>query len=128
MANYATKPPTQVAAEAQDAYRSLTSNSMSVLCGRNNSGKSFVLRKLLTEIGKNATYLGPQRYQNFNVLSPYGPQDNRKERKYSQLVQHFNNDNHNVDNSPFNLQQAIAELSDERRVKLFEVMGNMLVH
>lgn len=126
MANHATKPPTQVATEAQDAYRSLLSNSMSILCGRNNSGKSFILRKLLTELGENATYLGPQRYQNFNILSPYGPQDNRKKNKYRQLMQHFSNDNQNLDNSPFNLQQAIAELSDERRAKLFEVMGNML--
>jgi len=72
MVNFAKKPPTQVVTEAQHAYRRLLSNSMSILCGRNNSGKSFILRKLLTELGEDATYLGPQRYQNFAVLSPYG--------------------------------------------------------
>jgi len=126
MVGFTEKPPTQIAAEAQDAYKSLSSNSVSIICGRNNSGKSFVLRKLLMDLGKNATYLGPQRYQNFNVLSPIGPQGNRKEEKYKQLLQHLRNNHHNIDNSPFNLQQAIAELSDKRRSKLFEIMKIML--
>ncbi|MEZ5930363.1 MAG: AAA family ATPase [Alphaproteobacteria bacterium] len=126
MPDFSERPPTQISPDSHESYKSLLLNSVSIICGRNNSGKSFILRKMLRELGKNATYLGPQRYQNFNVLSPYGPQANRKENKYQQQLTHFSNERHNIDNSPFNLQQAIAELSDERREKLFEVMRNML--
>lgn len=126
MADYETPPPTSISASSQDLFLEIQSAPLAILCGRNNSGKSFVLRKLLEKLGRQASYLGPARYQNFNVLAPYGPQKNRKNHKWQRLLKHLQNSKQNIDNSPLNLQQAIAELSDVQRGKLFEVIDDLL--
>ena len=124
-APFETPPPTSIEVDTE-VWARLKSDPLSVLCGRNNSGKSFVLRRLLREMGRSASYLGPARYQNFNTLAPYGPQQNRLEQKWRRFRQFFENNTQNIDNSPINLQQAIAELSDAQRTVLFEVVGNLL--
>jgi predicted ATPase len=117
---------TIIAPASRDAYKAITAASLSVLVGRNNSGKSFILRKLATDLGQGAAYLGPARFQNFNTLSPYGPSSDRRLKKYQQMLQHLTRNNQNYDNSPVNLQQAIAELNDEQRAALFTIIDGML--
>lgn len=126
MASFETPPPTELTPEAAAYIAEMASQDLVVLCGRNNSGKSFVLRRLLHQLGPDASYLGPARYNNFNTLAPYGPQRNRKQERYQQLLRHFQQSNQNVDNSPLNLQQAIAELSDDKRKALFEILSELL--
>jgi len=70
--------------------------------------------------------LGPARYANFNVLTPYTPQRNRKNEKWQLLIRQIQNASQNVDNSPLNVQQAIAELSDDQRKVLFQLTSNLL--
>jgi hypothetical protein len=82
---------------------------------------------LAQQWGDNASYLGPARYQNFNVLSPYSPHRDRLNNKRQQQRQHWSQQNQtNHDNSPVNLQQAIAELSDEKRDVLATVVKDLL--
>lgn len=126
MADYSTPPPTSIHPDSQSCYEWMKHAPLVVLCGRNNSGKSFLLRKLLQDHGGNASYLGPARYSNFNVLAPYTPRRNRKDEKWQQLFRHFHNANQNIDNSPLNVQQAIAELSNEQRKILFNVVSDLL--
>ena len=96
------------------------------LIGPNNSGKSFVLKSLAVSLGEKATYLGPARYHNFNSLSPYSPKPNRRQQEFRTLKQQFESASQNVDNSPFNIQQAIAELDDKRRKRLFKIVKEVL--
>lgn len=126
MADYATAPPTSIHPDSRACYEWAKAAPLVVLCGRNNSGKSFLLRKLLQDHGQKASYLGPARYANFNVLTPYSPQRNRKNEKWQQLIRQIQNATQNIDNSPLNVQQAIAELSDEQRKVLFQLISNLL--
>ena len=82
---FETPPPTTISADPGVMER-LKTEPISVLCGRNNSGKSFVLRRILEDHDRTASYLGPARYQNFTVLSPFGPNKNRKEEKWLSLI------------------------------------------
>lgn len=89
-------------------------------------GKIFCLKNLTLVTGKRATYLGPQRYNNFNALSPYMPNPRRKNQEYQNFVQQFQSAIQNLDNSPFNVHTAIAELNNSKRNRLFEIVRTVL--
>lgn len=97
-----------------------------VFVGRNNSGKSFVLKALTEHWGKKVSYLGPARYQNFSLLTPYTPTEGKQEQKWQQFTSQWSSATENFDNSPLNLQQAIAELSDDQRLKLKSIVKALL--
>ncbi len=120
------RPNTTIEYENENIFEQLKSGPYSCVIGPNNTGKSFLLKNLVLQVGETATYLGPARYNNFNSLTPYAPQPSRRSKWWRQFRDQFNNQNQNLDNSPFNIQQAIAELSDERRTRLFEIVKDLL--
>lgn len=126
MYQYDQKPGTRLSDESASALQQIHDSEYSVLVGRNNCGKSFLLKTLTQQWGKNASYLGPARYQNFNLLGYYTPNRNRKDEKWRQWQQQWQQQQQNIDNSPVNLQQAIAELSDEKRERLTEIIYALL--
>lgn len=120
------KPATHFSIEAEESIKSIRESEYAVLVGRNNCGKSFLLKTLTQRWGKNASYLGPARYQNFHVLGHYTPNRNKKDDKWRSFVNQWNQKQQNFDNSPINLQQAIAELNDTRRKTLSEIIELLL--
>src|SRR5262245_42568428 len=98
MADFSSKPPTTVTPDAEALIRGMQQEPLSVLCGRNNSGKSYLLRTLLQQVGATSYYLGPARYFNFNLLTPYNPTSKRRRQRFQQLLSHIQNSSHNVDN------------------------------
>ncbi len=126
MYQYDQKPGTRIADGSVRMAQALRESDYSVLVGRNNCGKSFLLKTLTQQWGSSASYLGPARYQNFNVLGYYTPNRNRKNDKWQQFSNQWNRQDQNIDNSPVNLQQAIAELSDTQRSRLSEIVRLLL--
>ncbi len=126
MYQYDQKPGTRIADESAHELQRLRDSEYSVLVGRNNCGKSFVLKTLTQLWGSSTSYLGPARYQNFNLLGYYTPNQNRKNEKWHSFISQWNNQQQNIDNSPVNLQQAISELSDEQRNTLKEIVKMLL--
>jgi len=126
MYEYDQKPATHFSDEAEQALNNIRESEYAVLVGRNNCGKSFLLKTLTERWGENASYLGPARYQNFNVLGFYTPNRNKKYDKWRQFMQQWEQQHQNIDNSPINLQQAIAELSDKKRELLIEIVDLLL--
>ena len=125
---YDERPKTLLSETTQRFLQEAANREYSILCGRNNSGKSYLLKTLAEQFGESASYLGPARYQNFVTLNSYAP--NRNQRRRTERFQIFQNQwrnkQQNIDNSPLNLQQAIAELSDDQRSKFIEIMENLL--
>ena len=126
MYQYDQRPNTQITAESREILQRIRDSEYSVLVGRNNCGKSFLLKTLTQEWGQSASFLGPARYQNFNLLGYYTPNRNRRSERWNQFIQQWNQQQQNIDNSPVNLQQAIAELSDNQRHKLVEIIHLLL--
>lgn len=126
MYSYDQKPNTQFSNESASAIQAVRDSEYAVLVGRNNCGKSFLLKTLTQQWGMKASYLGPARYQNFNLLGNYTPNRNRLNDRWHQFVSHFVQQQQNIDNSPINLQQAVAELSDSQRTKLVEIIDLLL--
>src|SRR5205809_4669745 len=112
MTDYKTRPPTAIHQDSAATYQWLRTTPLAILCGRNNTGKTYVLRRLIEDVGIKASYLGPARFANFNLLTPFSPQPNRKEEQWRNFLRQLQEETQNIDNSPLNLQQAIAELSD----------------
>jgi predicted ATP-dependent endonuclease of OLD family len=128
MYSFDQRPPTRFSDDAKLAMDQIRTAEYAVLVGRNNCGKSYILKSMAQAAGHNAAYLGPARYQNFNVLGYFTPDRARKQNRYNQFVQQWSQQQQNLDNSPLNLQQAIAELSDSRREALQEIIESLLGH
>ncbi len=121
------KPQTTFTVDTNSVIECIKQSDISVLVGKNNCGKSYLLKNLAAQIGANASYLGPARYQNFHLLGYYTPNRNdKKTEKYRQFMSQWQNEQQNMDNSPLNLQQAIAELDDNQRESLFEIIEKLL--
>ena len=123
------KPKVVFSPEAQRFLNGTPKLPFGVLCGRNNSGKSFILKTLAEQIGDKASYLGPARYQNFNSLSPYRPDRHGQKRgakKHQEFFNQWRNQQKNIGNSPLNLQEAIAQLSNKKRAQLIEIVQDLL--
>lgn len=121
---YDQKPGTRIADAG--ALQQLRDSEYSVLVGRNNCGKSYVLKTLTSQWGSESSYLGPARYQNFNLLGHFTPDRNRRNSRWTAFQRDWGNQQQNIDNSPVNLQQGIAELSDKQRDKLTEIVTMLL--
>src|SRR5688500_17984348 len=123
---YDQRPGTRVADSSLPLLQRIHESEYSVLVGRNNCGKSYLLKSLTTQWGHRASYLGPARYQNFNLLGYYTPNRNRRDERWRQFMQHWNQQHQYIDNSPLNLQQAVAELTDNQRSSLVEIVELLL--
>ena len=60
------------------------------------------------------------------MLTPYNPTTGRRRKRYRSLLNHFKNASQNTDNSPLDLGQAIAELNDAQRDRLFSMLSRLL--
>jgi predicted ATPase len=126
MYQYDQRPGTNFPTHTRDLMEELKKSEYAVLVGKNNCGKSFLLKTLAQELGQNASYLGPARYQNFNLLGTFAPNADRKSQKYQEFMNMWRQQSQNIDNSPLSLQQAIAELSDQAREHLKEIIQLLL--
>lgn len=123
---YDQRPGTRISDSCTAFLPVIRDSEYVVLVGRNNCGKSWLLKTLTQSWGETASYLGPARYQNFNLLGYYTPNRNRRNERWRQFNQQWSNQHENIDNSPVNLQQAIAELSDVQRESLIEIIRLLL--
>lgn len=126
MYSFDQKPGTRFEEGSREVLDKIKASEYSVLVGRNNCGKSFILKTLTHEVGNSASYLGPARYQNFNLLGYFTPSRDRKSQRYQNFLNQWRNEQQNIDNSPVNLQQAIAELSDAQRDNLRSIVRMLL--
>ena len=123
---YDQRPGTRLTDSSTPFLQAIRDAEYAVLVGRNNCGKSWLLKTLTQSWGQTASYLGPARYQNFNLLGYYTPNRNRRNERWNQFSQQWSRQQENLDNSPVNLQQAIAELSDAQRQSLVEIINLLL--
>lgn len=72
------RPSTRLTENANAVLEKIRHSEYAVLVGRNNCGKSFLLKTLTQQWGDTASYLGPARYQNFNLLGYFTPKRNKK--------------------------------------------------
>jgi len=126
MYQYDQRPNTRFNEAAQTVLAQIRESEYAVLVGRNNCGKSFLLKTLTQQWGQTASYLGPARYQNFNLLGYYTPNRNRRNERWNNFINHWHQQHQNIDNSPVNLQQAVAELTDSQRNNLIEIVELLL--
>ncbi len=123
---YDQRPGTRIADASSPLLQAMREAEYAVLVGRNNCGKSWLLKTLTQNWGQTTSYIGPARYQNFNLLGYYTPNRNRRSERWNQFNNQWSRQTENVDNSPVNLQQAIAELSDAQRQSLVEIIEILL--
>lgn len=119
------KPKTKLSSSSKDDYKAIMECEVAVICGRNNSGKSFLLKKIHNDLGNKTMYLGPSRYFNFNIL-PQLESTEAKESHYANLARRIEHAEINIDSAGINLQTSIVEMTNEKRAKLFSTVEDLL--
>jgi len=126
MYSYDQRPGTGFTDQARRLLDEIKAAEYAVLVGRNDCGKSFILKSLAEELGQGSSYLGPARHQNFNVLNSFAPTSDTKANRHRDFLQMWKQRQQNIDNSPLNLQQAVAELTDSAREDLIRIVKLLL--
>ena len=104
----------------------LTQRHYAAICGPNNSGKSYILKQLKSHLGRAAYFVGPARFYHVSQIgtSMKNPQE------YAQIENTFNqnlqNPDFNYETNVYGLERIIANLSNTKRDKLFQICSSLL--
>ena len=120
------RPNTTFTPEALSLIEAIKTSEYSVLVGRNDCGKSYLLKTINEKIGSTAMYLAPARHYNFNALNYYSENINKTSQRHQNFLQQWRQQFQNYDNSQVDLSTAISELSDPQRNKLFDIVEILL--
>ncbi len=110
----------------QDFGQMRSQAEYTVLAGPNNSGKSLTLRYLKSTLGRNAYFVGTNRFYHVYHLSTGIRPTNELDQFESTFQNHFNDDSHNHEQNVFDLGRILQGLKDSRRDKLFELCGELI--
>ena len=120
------RPETELSAQAQKNLIHIASNPLSVLVGPNNSGKSFILKKLTCSLQGQGTYIGPMRYWNSNLLHFKNPQQFSSRDHFNDVYRSVQDSNNFRDLGAGSTEHSVVELTDYGRSMLTEVMAEIL--
>lgn len=100
--------------------------SVTILSGRNNTGKSLILKLLRKEYGPAANYLSCNRFYHFDHLNPASGQGELTGRRYEQFLTQLYQRQQNAESNDLPLQQVIAEMTNDQRDMLFQICSDLL--
>lgn len=98
-----------------------------IFSGPNNSGKSLILKNMLSALGHRACLLTCNRYSPIDVINSqpgYGS-DERKQH-YSMIVNQLESGQYHDDQNPRQLEQLIRGLTDVQQDRLLALTGELL--
>lgn len=110
-----------------DHFANLRNDSFyTVICGANNSGKSYTFKERKRVMGRRAYMAGSQRFYHVYELNTQ-----RYESKYyddleRQYHQERTNESYNYEHNYIDLGRIIGGLKDTRRDEHFEICGNLI--
>lgn len=96
-----------------------------VICGRNNAGKSTVLKEVRKYLGAQACLLLTNRFSNIGSLRYNSPRSPYNEEHFRHFLQQANKKN-NIDNAHINVERLLSELSQEQLNLLFDVYARCM--
>ena len=104
----------------------ITTRKYAAICGANNSGKSYILKRLKQHVGRTAYLAGSARFYHVHTLSSSA----RLVREYDQYENNFNmnvnNTEYNFDQNTIALDRILANMPDSRRDKLFSICETLI--
>ena len=99
MYQYDQLPETKFTEQAETFMKRIRTRENTILCGKNNCGKSYILKCLAQQDGALALYLGPSRYHNFHALGSFDPSTFiHKQVAHKEHIKNLQNQQHNIDN------------------------------
>lgn len=98
-----------------------------IFSGPNNSGKSLILKQMLSTLGHRACLLTCNRYSPIEVINtqPSHGFDERRQH-YDSVVNQLDSGHFHDDQNPRQLEQLIRGLTDGQQDRLFELAGQLL--
>lgn len=98
-----------------------------VFSGPNNSGKSLILKQMVTTLGHRACLLTCNRYSQIDVINTQQTHGSDERRQHhDQIVNHLESGHFHDDQNPRQLEQLIRGLTDDKQDQLFALAGELL--
>lgn len=120
------KPNTKTDFDLIQFAESRKEDGLTILCGSNNSGKSFLLKSLYEKTGYTSYYLAVQRFYNAHQFSNANLDPNKRQNIYQSFLGNFRNQTANDEQNHLDLNRLITDMSDTKRATLFEICGKLL--
>lgn len=120
------KPDTNIKVDLSSFLTERKSTGLTVICGSNNSGKSFLLKKMCELLGSDSYFLAVQRFYNATEFASSQDEDNRKSNTFTNFVGQFRDQSQNTENNQIDLPRLITDLSNNNREKLFKIASLLL--
>jgi predicted ATPase len=121
--NYNQRPSTTV---PESVLKELKGKTYAALIGKNNCGKSYILKTLAIQLGRIAKFIGPSRFGTVYVLANHDPSNAFRENERNQFSNSFHNVTQNNENQHFDLSQGISALSNQQRDVLIKLVRELL--
>ena len=98
-----------------------------VFSGPNNSGKSLILKQMLSVLDHHACLLTCNRYSTIDVINtqPLQGSDERKQH-HTMIVSQLESGQYHDDHNPRQLEQLIRGLTDDQQDRLLALAGELL--
>ena len=106
--------------------QSRAGSASTVISGGNNSGKSLVLKYLKSTMGKAAYMVGSNRFYHVYHFSTSIRDPNALDHFENNFQSNFSSAEYNYEQNHFDLNSIIVSLSDQQRIKLFELCGRLI--
>lgn len=98
-----------------------------VFSGPNNSGKSLILKQMVTTLGHRACLLTCNRYSQVDVINTQQSHGSDERRQHhDQIVNQLESGHFHDDQNPRQLEQLIRGLTDDQQDRLFTLAGELL--
>lgn len=111
----------------RDFYEIRNNRPLTIFSGPNNSGKTFLLKQMLSLIGPEGYLIACNRFSHVDMLNTRQPVTDYETRLYyDNLLHSLHTSQQNSENNDLQLEQVITTLKDSQREKLFQVCKELL--
>lgn len=119
-------PQTAFQPTAQDFAMSREGKQLTILCGPNNSGKSFLMKSICNLQGPRSHFFGCNRFFHIQQMESRLPDVNFLPNKYNNFVSRYRTGASNDETNDLPLELALRNLSDSQRERMFTLFNLLM--
>jgi len=120
------RPRVTMLPSAAELWAERTGQGATVLCGPNNSGKSFILKQLWLEAESDSYLMGVNRFSTVGVINTRLVDPLEYRQYQTNFLTNYFTQEQNTEESGRNLEQTLTGLDDDTLMSLFKACEDLL--
>jgi len=120
------RPNTTINLNLEEFELQRKQSGLTIFCGSNNSGKSFLLKNLHEKTGYTSYFLAVQRFYNAHQFTNSQFDPNKQQSLFQNFIGNFRSSDANNEQNILDLNRLITDMSNTKRKTLFEICETLL--